>query len=50
MCIAFGFNVDEETKKIEKEFDWSRGLFRDSATLALLRLEDHIDYVLVCFK
>ncbi|KAE8815975.1 hypothetical protein D1007_06514 [Hordeum vulgare] len=47
---AFAADFKVETTRIEKELDPTRGLLKDIIALSLLRLEDHVDYVVACFK
>lgn len=49
-CQEFYDDVGEETEKIEKELDLSQELLKDNLALALLRLEERIEQVLVYIK
>ena len=47
ICLnpAFCDDVAEETDKIEKELDPTKGLLKDSAAMSLLRLEERVEQV-----
>jgi hypothetical protein len=43
LCIDFCTDAELETERIERELNPSRLLLRDSAALAILRLDERID-------